>query len=309
MLLKSFSIFPIMLASFLLPEFLAAQTTALVIRQRNVEIRYDMSDTLALPAAPASDIAALRALLPEMPLTELIALAEKRGLEVSINNSKAIFADEQFRLDMQAPFGRTSLIFTRSDSVLYNVLWPQKRYIAQSMRYRRKLRQSVSGGLDSLRTLVERLQGDDMETAEQPGLLSHKPESTVSHVRMQDERHVNGFSCSRFEKNSPGLQHTVWATRDVPGLTQDLHLAADRFSDVFGARAGKTASARFRHDWPDWLPVRTVALQTRRSGQAILIVEDVLSIRKTQVADSMFAVPADFREASFFDLLNTNMGK
>ncbi|HHL71175.1 MAG TPA: hypothetical protein ENJ29_01580, partial [Bacteroidetes bacterium] len=161
MLLKSFSIFPIMLASFLLPEFLAAQITALVIRQRNVEIRYDMSDTLALPAAPASDIAALRALLPEMPLTELIALAEKRGLEVSINNSEAIFADEQFRLDMQAPFGRTSLIFTRSDSVLYNVLWPQKRYTAQSMRYRRKLRQSVSGGLDSLRTLVERLQGDD----------------------------------------------------------------------------------------------------------------------------------------------------
>ena len=49
-----------MLASFLLPEFLAAQTTALIIRQRNVEIRYDMSDTLALPAAPASDIVAVR---------------------------------------------------------------------------------------------------------------------------------------------------------------------------------------------------------------------------------------------------------
>ncbi len=298
-----------MLASFLLPEFLAAQTTALIIRQRNVEIRYDMSDTLALPAAPASDIVALRALLPEMPLAELIGLAEKRGLEVSVNNSEAIFADEQFRLDMQAPFGHTSLIFTRTDSVLYNVLWQQKRYTAQSITKRRKLRQNVSGGLDSLRKLVEELHSSDMQPEGQPGLHSTRRDSTAGYLRMQEVRQVNGFSCTRFEKNSPGMQHTVWATQDVPGLTQDLHQAADRFSVVFKTGAGKTVEATFRHDWPDWLPVRTVALQTQPSGQVILMLEDVLSISNSLVADSVFVVPAYFREASFFDLLNTNMGK
>ncbi len=286
------------------PEALPAQEPGLFVRQRSVEIRRTAADSLAAVVHVTPDVVGLRALLPEMPLDELISLAEKRGLDVSTNDSELIFAKDRFRFDMQAPFGRTSMIFHRDSAMVYNVLWPKKLYTAQSVAQRRQVRQSLSGDLDSLIAGLE----EARTAADSSADKAHEP-APARHFRLDEELHLHGFVCTRFEKTGAGLEHTVWATRDAPALTRELHRAADRFGDVFRGAARATPEAEFRKAWPDWLPIRTITLRFREHEPAILTIEEILSIRLAPVADSSFAIPEGFRRSSLFDLLNTNMGK
>jgi hypothetical protein len=267
----------------------------------------------------------IAAYLFEISNADLKNVYKSQGSEGEVRKMVMYLQDRKFRMDMDAPPGKMSMILREDLDKMYNLMWPQKKYMEMSLRQIREMRKGVAQNMSSMQNMpdvskmLENLPPEAREKAleamKQAGqmqkMYTQQPQpEQQSAEKTGRKKTINGFPCEEWRVRRADEISTHWVTASKPELAKKFKDFSETMSAGFGMDKKK------KHDekeiWelvPGTIPIESRNLRQLRMGKFELEVMLVEKIEQKNLEGKTFEVPEGFEPGSMFDMMNMQRDK
>ncbi len=255
---------------------------------------------------------------------ELFSRAEKAGLKPQYSHIKMRFAKNWFRADIPQKGLNLSMIQNLQTNKIINVHWAKSLYteidLVKIAEMKRGLREYYKNPPDPLAYLEKLSPGQRSEILQKlppetikrlkenrgPFPLPQKPDAKEFQKVIKTGRtaRISGFSCIEYRIEKPGKMLSVWVASAPAGLLQALKSMSRNFSRIGEDQA-------IHEIWkvtPGHMPVLTRELTFAATGELMLVITQMTSLKKQPVSAKVFQVPPHFKKASMMELLDLGRG-
>lgn len=315
-----FYLFSLML---FISNFASAQT-GFVMTQSMITLEDDAIYSL-IADKKLQEMDKIAAYLFDVSIADLKNVSNSQNTEGKAREMVMHLQGRKFRLDMDAPTGKMTLIVREDLDKLYNVMWGQKKYNEMSLAQIREMRKGIAQNMPQMQNMpdvskmLENLPPEAREKAleamKKAGQMQNMPTQQPQNEQQSVEKigrkkTINGFPCEEWQVRKADEISSHWVASSKPELAKQFKDFSESMSA--GVGMGKKEKDGEKEIWelvPGTIPIESRTFRQLQMGKFELEIMHVEKIEQKNLESKTFEVPEGFEPGTMFDMMNLQRDK